>query len=62
MTKRKRYGAEVKAKVAVEAIREKRRTAERATQYDIHPPMIAGCCRPLPTALLCYLPTIVSGV
>ena len=42
MTKRKRYGAEFKAKVALEAIREDLTTAELAKKYDIHPTMIMG--------------------
>ena len=36
MTKRKRYSAEFKAKVALEAIREELTTAELAKKYDIH--------------------------
>ena len=39
MTKRKRYSAEFKAKVALEAIREDLTTAELAKKYDIHPTM-----------------------
>ena len=42
MTKRKRYGAEFKAKVALEAIREDLTTVELARKYDIHPTMITG--------------------
>ena len=42
MTKRKRYSAEFKAKVALEAIREELTTAELAKKYDIHPTMIGG--------------------
>ena len=42
MTKRKRYSAEFKAKVALEAIREDLTTAELAKKYDIHPTMITG--------------------
>lgn len=42
MTKRKRYTAEFKAKVALEAIREELTTAELAKKYDIHPTMISG--------------------
>ncbi|MFW2590268.1 transposase [Sagittula sp. SSi028] len=42
MTKRKRYSAEFKAKVALEAIREGLTTAELAKKYDIHPTMISG--------------------
>ena len=34
---RKRYTAEFKAKVALEAIREELTTAELAKKYDIHP-------------------------
>ncbi|GHE77162.1 hypothetical protein GCM10019059_40400 [Camelimonas fluminis] len=39
MTTRKRYSAEFKAKVALEAIREELTTAELAKKYDIHPTM-----------------------
>lgn len=42
MTKRKRYFAEFKAKVALAAIREELTTAELARKYDIHPTMISG--------------------
>ncbi len=42
MTKRKRYSAEFKAKVALEAIREELTTAELAKKYDINPTMISG--------------------
>ena len=42
MTKRKRYTAEFKAKVALEAIREELTTAELAKKYGIHPTMISG--------------------
>ena len=42
MTKRNRYSAEFKAKVALEAIREELTTAELAKKYDIHPTMISG--------------------
>ena len=42
MTKRKRYSAEFKAKVALEAIREDLTTAELAKKYDIHPTMITS--------------------
>ncbi|GHE62437.1 hypothetical protein GCM10019059_22460 [Camelimonas fluminis] len=39
---RKRYWAEFKAKVALEAIREELTTAELAKKYDIYPTMISG--------------------
>ncbi len=42
MTKRKRYSAEFKAKVGLEAIREELTMAKLATKYDIHPIMISG--------------------
>ncbi len=42
MTKRKRYTAEFKAKVALEAIREELTTAELAKKYSVHPTMISG--------------------
>ncbi|WP_306752475.1 transposase [Paracoccus actinidiae] len=42
MTNRKHFGAEFKAKVALEAIREDLTTVELAQKYDIHPTMITG--------------------
>ena len=39
---RKRYSADFKAKVALEAIREELTTAELAKKYGIHPTMISG--------------------
>ncbi len=42
MTKRKRYTAEFKAKVALEAIREELTLAELAKKYEVHPTMIGG--------------------
>ena len=42
MTKRKRYSAEFKEKVALEAIREELTTAELTKKYNIHPTMISG--------------------
>lgn len=42
MTKRRRYSAEFKAKVALEAIREELTTAELSKKYGIHPTMISG--------------------
>jgi transposase len=42
MTKRKRYTAEFKAKVALEAIREELTLAELAKKYEVHPTMISG--------------------
>lgn len=42
MMKRKRYSAEFKAKVALEAIREELTAAELAKKYNIHPTMISG--------------------
>ena len=37
---RKQRGAELKARVAVEAVRERRRVSELATQYGVHPSQI----------------------
>ena len=45
MTKGKRYSAEFKAKVSLEAIREELTTTELAKKYDIHPTMITGWTR-----------------
>ena len=42
MTKRKRYSAECKVKLALQAIREELTAAELAKKYDIHPTMISG--------------------
>lgn len=38
--KRKQYSAQLKAKVALEAVRGERTVAEIAAQYEIHPTMI----------------------
>jgi len=38
---RKRYSAETKAKMALEAIRGQRTANEIATEYGVHPPQIA---------------------
>ncbi len=40
MAKQKRYTAEFKAKLALEAIREELTTAELSKKYDVHPTMI----------------------
>lgn len=40
-TKRNRYSAEFKAKVALDAIRGEKTLSELATRYDVHPNMIA---------------------
>lgn len=42
MTQRKRYSAEFKANVALEAIRAEMSLAELAKKYSIHPTMISG--------------------
>lgn len=39
-TKRKRYSAEFKAKVALEAIREQKTMSELSSQYSLHPTQI----------------------
>lgn len=41
MTKRKRYSADFKAKVALEAIREELTLSELSKKYDVHPNMIS---------------------
>lgn len=38
--KRKQYGAQFKAKVALEAIRGEKTVSELASQYEVHPTMI----------------------
>ena len=40
--KKKQYGAQFKAKVALEAIRGEKTVSELASQYEIHPIMING--------------------
>jgi transposase len=45
--KRKQYSAQFKAKVAIEAIRGQKTTAELASQYEIHPTMINNWKRDL---------------
>jgi transposase len=40
MSKRKRYSADFKAKVALEALRGERTTAQLATKHSIHPTMV----------------------
>lgn len=42
MTKRKRYSADFKAKVALEAIREELTFSELSKKYDVHPNMISA--------------------
>jgi transposase len=42
MTKRNRYDAQFKTKVALEAIREERTLSEIASQYGIHPNQISA--------------------
>ena len=41
--KRRSYPAELKAKVALEALREEATMAELAARYDVHPNLIAKC-------------------
>ena len=45
--KRKQYSAQFKAKVAIEAVRGQKTTAELASQYEIHPTMINNWKRDL---------------
>ncbi len=42
MTKRKRYAAEFKAKVALEAIKGEQTISELASHYGLHPNMISN--------------------
>ena len=42
MTTRKRYSADFKAKVALEAIREELTLSELSKKYDVHPNMISA--------------------
>jgi transposase len=44
---RKQYSAQFKAKVAIDAIRGQKTTAELASQYEIHPTMINNWKRDL---------------
>jgi len=45
--KRKQYSPQFKAKVAIEALRGQKTTAELASQYEIHPTMINNWKREL---------------
>jgi transposase len=45
--KRKQYSPQFKAKVAIEAIRGQKTTAELASQYELHPTMINNWKRDL---------------
>lgn len=45
--KRKQYSAQFKAKVALEAVRGEKTSAELASQYEIHPTVINGWKRHL---------------
>jgi transposase len=45
--KRKQYSPQFKAKVAIDAIRGQKTTAELASQYEIHPTMINNWKRDL---------------
>lgn len=47
MTKRNRYSAEYKARVALEAIREEKTLAELSKQFGVHPNMISAWKREL---------------
>jgi len=42
MTRRKRYSAELKARVALEAIRGEQTISELAVRYELHPNMITN--------------------
>lgn len=44
-TKRNRYAAEFKAKIALEAIKGEQTVAELASRHGLHPGMIANCCQ-----------------
>jgi transposase-like protein len=56
-TKRKRYSPAVKAKVAVEAIRGVRTTAELASEQQVHPTLISQWKR----QALEHLPSLFEG-
>ena len=45
--KRKQYSAQFKAKVALEAVRGEKTSAELASQYELHPTLINGWKRQL---------------
>jgi transposase-like protein len=57
ITKRKRYDAAFKAKVALEAVKNDRTLAEIASEYGVHPNQITKWKR----QVLEELPTIFSG-
>lgn len=44
-TKRKRYSAEIKARVALEAIKGEKTVAEIAMKFGIHPNQVGDCNR-----------------
>jgi len=47
MAKRRQFSTDLKAKVAIEAIRGELTLAEISKKYDVHPNMIAGWKRRL---------------
>ena len=53
--KRRSYPAELKAKVALEALREEATMAELAARYDVHPNLIANWKK---TGMRSVLPTV----
>ena len=54
MGRRKKYSAEFKAKVALEAIREEKTINEIASHYGIHPQMVRAWKRGHSTIILKY--------
>ena len=55
--KRRSYPAELKAKVALEALREEATMAELAARYDVHPNLIATWKKTCPSRIRCQAAT-----
>ncbi len=58
---RRRYPAELKAKVALEALREEATMAELAARYDVHPNLIANSKKKARQKVLACDPAIADS-